>query len=192
MRHSLLLITFICSSCLIKAEGAELNSNNRTDFLSNIYPILFNSGNQTESAYKLELKRRFQNGYTTGPGFSDDISKAINDAAIFRANPSEFRPTFGAANDIINSGQILHSTAVFAYAIDDIELANAVAIEILEITESNDLHSQFWQDVVTNNIRWDSGAFNGWIQAAKAKKLKDSYSFIKNTQNALSATQKML
>ena len=190
MRLLLLIVSFICSSFAIKSNASELCDRKCKGSLVSIYATLFNTDHQAESAYKLELRNRFENGYIAGPGFSDDISKAIDDAAIFRANPSEVRPTFGAVHDIINSGQILHTSAVFAYAINDIDLANIVAIEILAITETNDLYSQFWRDVITNNIRWDSGAFDGWIQAAKARKLKDSYSFIENTQSTLTTAQK--
>jgi len=113
MRLLLLIVSFICSSFAIKSSASELCDRKCKGSLASIYTTLFNTEHQAESAYKLELRNRFENGYIAGPGFSDDISKAIDDATIFRANPSEFRPTFGAVNDIINSGQILHTSAVF-------------------------------------------------------------------------------
>ena len=190
-----IFIILICcfSSVGLNAQTIKAEKNSFARFLPNIYYVLLNSEKvsaEAESAYKLELKNRFENGYVTGPGFLDDISKAINDVGVFTANPSEFRPTFGAANNIINRGQILHTTAVYAYAVDDIDVANIVATEILATINNNDLYSQFWADVIANNTRWDGGDFNGWIQAAKAKKLKDSYYFIKGLQNTLTASEK--
>ena len=190
-----LLLMFCFSSLELNAQAIEGEKESFIHFLPNIYLVLLNSeklNDEAESAYKLELKNRFENGYVTGAGFSDDIAKAISDVAVFTANPGEFRPTFGGANNIINRGQILHTTAVYAYAVDDVNVANIVATEILATINNNNLYSQFWLDVIADNTRWDGGDFNGWIQAAKAKKLKDSYYFIESLQNSLTTNDKKL
>lgn len=136
---------------------------------------------------KVELKRRFENGYITGPGFNDDIKQTIEDTKTFTSNPSEYRPFFGDGSAPHSSGQSLHTTALYAYAIDSVELANIVAEELIGIVNNNNLYTTFWTNSET--VRWDSD-FNGWIQTAKATKMKDSYNFIKHLQTTLSESEK--
>ncbi|MRX63325.1 Ig-like domain-containing protein [Maribacter luteus] len=145
-------------------------------------------GNHLFSAQaKKTLKARFENGYVTGPGFADEITRAINDSEIFLANPSEFRPQFSNVNTIAFEGQNLHTTALYAYAIDNIEMANTVITEILGIVSSNDLNTSFWNN--SSSIRWDSD-FGGWILCGKAKKMLDSYELLENLQTVLTESEK--
>jgi hypothetical protein len=140
---------------------------------------------------KAELKKRFENGYIAGSGFTNDISRALSDASTFLANPSEFRPVFGVENLIYPEGQILHTTALYAYAIDDITIANVVVEEILGTITSNNLATSFWTNTLASKMRWDGDQFNGWIQSAKAKKLLDSYNLLKNIQTVLKDSDKL-
>ncbi|NRD19964.1 T9SS type A sorting domain-containing protein [Winogradskyella eckloniae] len=141
------------------------------------------------SQAKAILKQRFENGYIAGTGFSDDISKTINDAIDFSQNPGEFRPILGEASYVPSGGQTLHTSALYAYAIDDISLANIVINEILAIVNANDLYTTFWNE--SNTLRWDTDNAL-WIQTAKVKKLKDSYYFIKDLQTALDENDKTI
>jgi len=144
---------------------------------------------------KALLKERFENGYIAGTGFHDDISEVITNSTTFTANPSEFRPIFGPVvmsqsynGTINNSGHTLHTTAVYAYAIDNMSLANTVASELLAIVKANNLYTTYWNS--SNSIRWDNTEEQLWVQASTAKKLKNSYYFIKNLQNVLSGSEK--
>ncbi|MFI1772456.1 hypothetical protein [Thalassobellus citreus] len=137
---------------------------------------------------KSVLKQRFENGYIAGVGFEDEISRVIDKASEFLLNPSGDRPVFGESSSISNGGHYLHTTAVYAYAIDDQTLANSVASELLEIVNSNDLYTSYWNN--SHTLRWDSAPEALWIQSSKAKKMKDSYNFIKKIQTVLSSTDK--
>lgn len=138
---------------------------------------------------KIELKGRFEKGYIAGPGFNDDVTQAISFAEDFLANPGEHRPVFGDTNEEINrKGHSLHTTAIYAYAIDDVEMANAVAKELLAIVNSNDLYSTYWN--TSNSIRWDSTNDQLWVQCSKAKKMKDSYDFVRGLQTILTLSEK--
>ncbi|WP_298487933.1 Ig-like domain-containing protein [uncultured Maribacter sp.] len=144
---------------------------------------------------KVELKKRFENGYIAGSGFNDDISEIILNTTLFAANPSEYRPVFGLKDmsqsyngTINNSGHSLHTTAVYAYAVDNVNLANIVANEILAIVNTNDLYSPYWNS--SNTIRWDNTEDQLWVQASTAKKLKNSYFFIKQLQEVLTDSNK--
>jgi len=70
----------------------------------------------------------------------------------------EVRPPF------LLGGQTLHTSAFYAYAIDDITLANAVANEILAIVNTNDFTTPFWN--ASDTLRWDSDN-SMWIQSGK-------------------------
>lgn len=135
------------------------------------------------------LKNRFELGYVAGTGFPDDITKTINNSIIFAENPSEFRPIIGSNPYVPADGQTLHTTAIYAYAVDDIKLANIVAKEILEIVESNDLYTPYWNN--SKSYRWDTDN-QLWIQTAKVKKIKDSYFFIEKVQTLLTNDDKYL
>lgn len=138
---------------------------------------------------KIELKRRFEKGYIAGPGFNDDVTQAISFAEDFLANPGEHRPVFGDTNEEINrKGHSLHTTAIYAYAFDDVKMANAVAEELLAIVNSNDLYSPYWN--TSNSIRWDSTNDQLWVQCSKSKKMKDSYDFVRGLQTVLSDSDK--
>jgi len=161
-------------------------------FLFILFSIQVNAQNlnaflYTEKAKEL-LKQRFENGYVAGTGFSDDITKTINDATSFGQNPSEFRPILGETSFVPSGGQTLHTSAIYAYAIDNVNLANTVADEILAIVNTNNLYTTYWEE--SNTKRWDADN-DLWIQTAKVKKLKDSFYFIKNLQNSLTTIDKI-
>ena len=139
------------------------------------------------SAAKALLKSRFENGYVAGTGFNDDITKTIADSVTFLANPSQWRPDISdGINETPREGQPLHTTALYAYAIDDVSMANVVATEILGIVGVNDLNTAYWDTTAT--ARWDLAFF--WTRSAKMHKLKDSYYFVKHLQTVLSAADK--
>lgn len=134
------------------------------------------------------LKERFENGYILGPNFKDDISETILKASDFAANPSAFRPNMTANPEPSNSdGHYFHTTALYAYAIDSVALANVVATELLATVNANNLYTSFWKNSET--ARWDSD-FIGWILAAKVVKYEDSYHFIKDLNTVLSTAEK--
>ncbi|WP_282124608.1 hypothetical protein [Algibacter mikhailovii] len=136
------------------------------------------------------LKQRFENGYNAGSGFPNDISKVISEAAKFMADPDAHRPVFGDTNEEINrKGHYLHTTAVYAYAVEDVKMANVVATELLGSVKANSLYTSFWKN---NTFRWDSTNDQMWVQASKAKKMKDSYYFIKDLQTVLTQEDKAI
>lgn len=168
------IVCFIFISAQIFAQSSSLPSNEQ---------LIYN--NQAKEI----LKQRFENGYIAGTGFSDDITKTLNDAIVFSQNPGKFRPVLGEIPDVPSGGQTLHTSALYAYAIDDIDLANTVIDEILSIVNTNNLYTTFWNE--SNTLRWDSENAL-WIQTAKVKKLKDSYYFIKTLQTSLGENDKII
>ncbi len=145
---------------------------------------------------KNTLRERFENGYIAGPGFNDDIAHVISTAATFVSDPDQYRPVFGELDfsqswngEINNSGHSLHTTAVYAYAIDDVSIANTVATELLGTVDANDLYTSYWNN--SSTLRWDNEDENHWVMSTKAKKMKDSYYFIKNLQTVLTDVNKV-
>lgn len=136
---------------------------------------------------KAVLKDRFENGYVTGTGFDDDISQIISNAATFVNDPDLYRPTFGENPYVPSSGHSLHTSALYAYAIDSVALANVVATELLGIVENNDLYTTWWEDSKTE--RWDI-LDSSMIQCSKWKKMMDSYYLVYNLQTVLSISDK--
>ncbi|MFS4416965.1 Ig-like domain-containing protein [Maribacter sp. 2307ULW6-5] len=144
---------------------------------------------------KAVLQQRFENGFVFGPGFNDDIAQVRSFATSFMQDPGEHRPIFGekdmsqSFNGKINrEGHNLHTTAVYAYAVDDVKMANAVASEILAIVNTNDLYTGYWNN--SHTLRWDNQPENHWIMASKALKMKDSYNFVKKLETVLTETDK--
>ncbi|GGD03591.1 Ig-like domain-containing protein [Hyunsoonleella pacifica] len=131
---------------------------------------------------KEELKVRFENGYILRSGFSDDITKVKEFTSRFLSNPSEYRPKFGESGSLPPRGQYLHTSAVYAYVMDDVNLANAIANEIVETVKTNPLNTAFWNN--SNVVRWDT-EYALWIQTSKIKKTLDSYYFVKYLQTTL-------
>ncbi|MFI1771010.1 hypothetical protein [Thalassobellus citreus] len=136
---------------------------------------------------KAELKSRFQNGYTAGTGFADDITKIITEKDNFIANPSQYRPTLGSAATVPNNRQWLHTTAAYAYALDDVSIANTIATEILAYVGANDLNTTWWND--SSTYRFDAD-YSLWIQTADVKKTKHSYNLIKDLATNLTDVDK--
>ncbi|MFS4482702.1 Ig-like domain-containing protein [Hyunsoonleella sp. 2307UL5-6] len=135
---------------------------------------------------KNQLRERFNNGYVVGSGFSDDISKVKDFVTRFLSNPGEFRPWFGDPEGSPTRGQYLHTSAVYAYVMEDTNLANAVAKEILETVNANSLDTPFWNN--SSTVRWDA-KFSLWVQTSKIKKTLDSYHFVKYLQTTLSESE---
>jgi len=97
----------------------------------------------TEQA-KQTLKQRFAAEYTGGVGFTSDFKRIEDSLLGFLAYPSEHRPEFGASGNIPSDGRVLHMAALYAYAMDDVGVANNVADELLGTINSNDLSDDFW------------------------------------------------
>ena len=140
------------------------------------------------AAAKAELAERFTNGYIAGPGFNDDIDAVKRGMESFLANPSQFRPNFTSLPfSADRGGQTLHTTALYAYAMDDVYVANVVAAELFAIVRENDLHTSYWNDSFTR--RWDVDD-NLHVISTKFKKMKTSFSLIKNLQSTLNESEK--
>lgn len=133
----------------------------------------------TEQA-KTTLKQRFETDYIAGPGFTADFMQIKDGLDDFMANPFRYRPVFGDAPDVSREGRELHMSALYAYALDDVQVANVVATEILATFQSTDLNDDFWS--TTPNYSTDNDLF---IQTAKIKKLKDSFYLVKDVQAVL-------
>jgi len=136
------------------------------------------------SSARLQLQLRFDNGYVTGSGFSDDITRAINGKDSFLAAPSTGRPTYGDTFGINSSRQIIHYAALFAYAYNDVTVANAVMSEFLATVNANDMSDPFWATAPNFGIDWDL-----WLQSASMKKMKKSYELLKDLQTTLNASE---
>ena len=83
--------------------------------------------------------------------------------------------------------QIIHMVGLYAYAMDDVEIGNAVASELLATVNGNDLEDPFWD--IDHNF---SNEFSLFIQTAKVKKLKDSYYLVKGFQTVLSESDELI
>jgi len=129
---------------------------------------------------KNTLKERFETNYITGSGFTSDFKEIKDGLSQFLASPSMYRPIFGSDPIISSDGKALHMTALYAYAMDDVEIANVIAEEILNTFINNSLADPFW--TTSPNFSTDNSLF---IQSAKIKKLKDSYYLTKDIQNTL-------
>ncbi|MDV7140216.1 Ig-like domain-containing protein [Maribacter sp. TH_r10] len=133
------------------------------------------------------LKERFEKGYVTGPGFSDDITRAINGKDSFLSSPSSNRQNFGSKYSYISNSirQNFHYAALYAYATDDIPVANTVMTELLSTVKANSMSESYWD---TNpNFGTDN---NLWVQSTEIGKLMDSYHLIENIQTVLSNADK--
>lgn len=150
-----------------------------TNLIGNVHNLLF-----TAKA-KQELKNRFENGYVTGTGFNNDIAQVITQKDNFILNPSEFRPMYGENGTVTNSRQWMHTTAVYAYAMDDVSLANIVASEILATVNANNLDTPFW--TTSDTLRWDA-EHSLMIQTADIHKMKKSLKLLSNIQTVLTAS----
>ncbi len=139
------------------------------------YTFLF-----TEQARNV-LKQRFETDYVTGSGFTSDFNHIKGILPEFMGDPSRYRPYFGLAEDISEHGELIHMAALYAYAMEDVEVANAVASELLGTCNSSDLSDSFWS--AGYNFSTEYSLF---VQTAKAKKLKDSYYLVKGLQTVLS------
>ena len=134
---------------------------------------------------KNTLKERFETDYVSGSGFTSDFKHIKDGLSDFLSNPSRYRPEFGIAENIPNDGEIVHMVGLYAYAMDDIDVANVVASELLGIINMNDLKDSFW-----NNTHKFSTEYSLFIQTAKAKKLKDTYYLINEIQDVLTQEDK--
>ncbi|WP_158847882.1 Ig-like domain-containing protein [Algibacter sp. L1A34] len=135
---------------------------------------------------KKTLKQRFENDYVTGVGFSSDFTLIKNNIPSFLANPTLYRPIYGESPVYQKERQILSHSAMYAYALDNEEVANAVVIEILATIKANDLTTSYYNNI---NIREMSAYM---IQSSSIKKMKDSYSLTKNVQNVLTDSETVL
>ncbi len=137
------------------------------------------------------LKQRFDDSYTAGVGFPDDITNVNNDVTAFTADPDQYRPQMGdslaVGFGIPSAGQNLHTSAVKAYVDNDEVLANTVCTEILGTVNANDLNTAWWN--ASSAYRWDADD-DLWIQTSKVKKLFDSYNLLVNIQSVLTDAQK--
>ena len=147
------------------------------------------SQNFYTAAAKSELADRFDNGYSAGTGFYNDISRTITESSTFVSDPDLYRPTYGSTADMPYEGQDLHTTALLAYAKDSVSLANTVVTEILGTVNANDLNSTWWDEVISLPRRLDSDN-NLWIQVAKGKKLYDSYKLLEGVETVLTTLEK--
>ncbi len=138
----------------------------------------------TEEA-KNTLKSRFETDYVTASGFTSDFKDIKENLDDFLANPSQYRPIFGGSSVILEKGQIVHKAGLYAYAMDDVEVANVVSTELLQTVNSNSLNTPFWS--INHKFSTEYSLF---IQTAKVKKLKDTYYLIKNIQNTLTEDNK--
>jgi hypothetical protein len=129
---------------------------------------------------KIELKNRFENGYVTGPGFTNDISRAIANKDAFMTNPSHERSRFGEDFYLRAARQGLHHAAIWAYAYDDVNVANTVVNELLETVKSNDLSTTWWKS--RPNFAEHASL---WEQSATIGKMKKSYYLIRVLQTSL-------
>ena len=173
-------------------EEGNTVSDEVTVIVNDIPGPVENSNYLFTNQAKNELKRRFENGYSTGAGFTDDISRTLANVTIFRANPSISRPTFGENPNNMGTSdrQTLYHSALYAYAIDDVSLANLISTELLATVQANNMNSTFWAGVAnfnTNLVHVSSYH----LQAAEIKKMKDSYYLIKNLQNNLTHANKI-
>ncbi|GAL71328.1 hypothetical protein JCM19302_1005 [Jejuia pallidilutea] len=166
------------------AYSIEATKTNGEVFTGEAKVIIVVEGKNYMFTYqaKNQLRERFTNGYILGPGFSDDIDKVKEFTSRFLSNPSEYRPKFGESGNLPPRGQYLHTSAIYAYVMDDVTLANAIANEIIETVKNNSLNTAFWNN--SNVLRWDTENAL-WIQTSKIKKLLDSYYFVKYLQTSL-------
>ncbi len=134
----------------------------------------------TEQARSV-LKQRFETDYVTASGFSSDFSHVKSVLPGFLANPSRYRPYFGVSENISEHGELIHMAALYAYAMEDVDVANVIAQELLETCNSSDLNHSFWYGGYNF-----SNQYSLFVQTAKAKKLKDSYYLVKGLENVLS------
>lgn len=144
---------------------------------------------------KIELLRRFTDGYVTGTGFGNDIAKTLTDVTAFLADPDQYRPNLNEDQSVTGipaEGQSFHTTALHAFATDNVSNANVVATELLAIVNATDLNTTFWND--SGSLRWDDllAADSGsamWGRTGKFKKLYISYKLIESLQTTLTSTE---
>jgi hypothetical protein len=134
---------------------------------------------------KKTLRDRFTNGYITGAGFSSDFERIKVYLSDFIESPGANRAELGADNNIDRFTEPIHKVALYAYALDDVEIANVVAQELFETVKANDLNDPFWD--IDHNFSVNYGLF---IQTAKVKKLKDTYYLIRGVSDVLTETNK--
>lgn len=137
---------------------------------------------------KAELRRRIENGYSAGSGFLNDFSSISSEVTSFMNDPDQYRAHFGEFEVIPVEGGSLHRSALYAYALDDVNVANAIATEILGTFNDNSLTTNFWLNTAANS-HWGN-EYSLFVQSAKVKKLKDSYYLIKNLQDVLTTSEK--
>ncbi|MCL5129867.1 Ig-like domain-containing protein [Algibacter sp. L4_22] len=136
---------------------------------------------------KKTLRDRFTNGYITGVGFTDDFIVIKDNLDSFKEDPTQYRPTYGESPLYYKERQILSHSALYAYALDNVEVANAVASEILATIRANDLNTSYFSGMT------DLRAMNSYmIQTSSIKKMKDSYTLTKHVQDVLTDEEKAL
>ncbi|WP_157961197.1 hypothetical protein [Lutibacter citreus] len=175
------VILFLTLSCVeddILITEQEIVNKIDTPKIIN-YTYLF-----TEQA-KNTLKERFETDYVTGSGFTSDFSHIKDALPDFLTSPDKYRPEFGLNWNITRGGEIIHQAGLYAYAMEDVEIANVVAAELLETINMNDLKDPFWD--INHNF---SIHYALMIQTSKVKKLKDTYYLIKGLTDILTENEK--
>ena len=174
----LILTTIVCAN--LHAQTIRLGNNFvKYEYIYGVGYTALDNYLITEDA-RLEIASRIDNGYVAGTGFVDDFQLVKDSLSAFTGDPTRFRPIYGENPIYKKERQILYHTALYAYAKDDFTLSNTIATEILATVNSNDLYTTYLNDL-TDLIDMNSYM----IQLASAKKMKDSYYFIKKLQTVL-------
>ncbi|NJB35401.1 hypothetical protein [Croceivirga sp. JEA036] len=131
----------------------------------------------TEAA-KAEIKRRIEQEYVTGPGFTNDFVTIKENVSTFLQAPDGYRPVFGEFHYMPPNRQYMHHSAVYAWAMEEVNLANHIIKEILSTVSENAFNTSFWNSKPNFDFEYSL-----WVQSSEMEKTKNSYYLIKDIQD---------